>query len=110
MRRQLIGFAVAYSRVASLPSTGSAFVHQTNHLSPTSLSSFNPTRPLSKLSSNNGSVCDVSDIQVPDLVATSGSAFTLREAILKDVNGESIRLGDRMGPDTSIVVFLRHLA
>jgi len=68
---------------------------------------------VSKLQSNNNdSVCDVSsDIKVPDLVNTKGSATILRNYNkLKNVNGKDIRLGDCMGKDTSIIVFLRHLA
>ena len=38
------------------------------------------------------------------------SASLLRNAILSSANGTNVRLGDRMGTDTSIVVFLRHLA
>ena len=69
---------------------------------------------VSKLQSNNddSSICDVSDnINIPDLVNTKGSATILRNYNkLKNVNGDDIKLGDCMGTDTSIVVFLRHLA
>lgn len=57
------------------------------------------------------SACDVDGkLVVPDLVSTKGSARILRQATLRNVQGESIILGDYMGTDTSIVVFLRHLA
>ena len=68
---------------------------------------------ISKLQSNNNdSICDVSDdIKVPDLVNTKGSATILRNYNkLKNANGKDIKLGDCMGTDTSIIVFLRHLA
>ena len=69
---------------------------------------------VSKLQSNNNesSVCDISsDIKVPDLVNIKGSATILRNYNkLKNVNGKDIKLGDYMGTDTSIIVFLRHLA
>ena len=68
---------------------------------------------LSKLQLNNddSSVCNVSDIKVPDLVNTKGSATILQNYNkLKNVNGKDIKLGDYMGIDTSIIVFLRHLA
>jgi len=48
--------------------------------------------------------CTSSNV-VPELV----TAETLRSAILTDAKGGSIRLGDKMGKGTSIVVFLRHL-
>ena len=82
-------------------------------------SSFPPpasSRTLSNLSeeysaSSTSSVCEVSsDINVPDLVSTKGSASILRNSILKNANGDDVRLGDCMGNDTSIIVFLRHLA
>lgn len=62
-----------------------------------------------------GSVCDVdSAIQVPDLVTNKGSAAILRKAILQNVDGDNVLLGERMGTtdtdNTSIIVFLRHLA
>ena len=89
--------------------TAAAFIHQSKY-------SYRTVRSLSisKLQSNNNdsSVCDVSsDIKVPDLVNTKGSATILRNYNkLKNVNGDNMKLGDCMGTDTSIIVFLRHLA
>ena len=61
--------------------------------------------------SSTSSVCEVSsDINIPDLVSIKGSASILRNSILKNANGDDVRLGDCMGNDTSIIVFLRHLA
>lgn len=40
----------------------------------------------------------------------SGSTDILRDAILSTVDGGAVRLGDRMGSKTSVVVLLRHLA
>jgi hypothetical protein len=51
----------------------------------------------------------------PLVLAESGSAPTealaaaLRGAALTDARGRPVVLGDRMGPGTSVVVFLRHL-
>jgi len=45
----------------------------------------------------------------PDIIPASVTAKTLRSAILTDADGELVRLGDRMGEGTAIVVFLRHL-
>ena len=63
----------------------------------------------------DASVCDVdldSTIQLPDLVTKKGSAAILRKATLQNVDGDKVLLGERMGTDddTSIIVFLRHLA
>jgi len=53
-----------------------------------------------------GSVCDIPDnVVIPESV-TAGS---LRSAVLTDVNGSQIKLGDKMGRGTSIVIFLRHM-
>lgn len=46
----------------------------------------------------------------PETSSPIQSAGLLRNAFLSDADGTYVRLGDRMGPDTSIVVFLRHLA
>ena len=59
-------------------------------------------------------VCDLpTDIEpVGDFVSQKGSGKLLRSAVLTDVNGNQIKLGDKMGStttSTSIVVFLRHL-
>jgi hypothetical protein len=45
----------------------------------------------------------------PDVIPESVTAKVLRSATLTDANGELVRLGDKMGKGTSIVVFLRHL-
>ena len=64
----------------------------------------------------SASVCDVdldSTTQLPDLVTKKGSAAILRKATLRNVDGDKVLLGERMGTDdadTSIIVFLRHLA
>lgn len=65
-------------------------------------------------------VCDMPTDVAPvgDFVSQKGSAKLLRSAVLTDVNGNQIALGDKMGStttttsgggNTSIVVFLRHL-
>ena len=105
--------------ICSLPSfncgSATAFVHhQPKYYNIARLSSTFPTNRMlsTNLSekSSTSSVCDVSDINIPDLVSTKGSASILRESVLKNVNGDNTRLGDCMGKDTSIIVFLRHLA
>lgn len=45
----------------------------------------------------------------PDVIPESVTAKVLRSATLTDANGELVRLGDKMGKGTSIVIFLRHL-
>lgn len=58
---------------------------------------------------NNITPCDIEpEIRAPP--SPIRSVNLLRNAILSDANGTAVRLGDRMGPNTSIVVFLRHLA
>ena len=105
--------------ICSLPSfscgSASAFVHhQPKYNIIARLSSTFPTNRMLSTNlaekSSTSSVCDVSDINIPDLVSTKGSASILRESVLKNVNGDNIRLGDCMGKATSIIVFLRHLA
>jgi len=44
-----------------------------------------------------------------DIIPESVTGKILRSAVLTDADGELVRLGDRMGEGTSIVVFLRHL-
>jgi hypothetical protein len=54
--------------------------------------------------------CDIpADILNPDLVSQRGSGKLLRSAMLIDVNGDKIMLGNRMGTNTSVVIFLRHM-
>jgi hypothetical protein len=54
--------------------------------------------------------CDIpKNIKNSDLVSQKGSGNLLRNLVLTDVNGEVIRLGDKMGGGTSVVIFLRHL-
>lgn len=54
--------------------------------------------------------CDVpSDVINPDLVSQKGSGKLLRSAMLTNADGEVIRLGDKMGNGTSVVVYLRHM-
>ena len=65
-------------------------------------------------SKSNGSTsstsCDVEKLNVPDLGSSKEAASILRSATLSNVNGETVRLGDYMGTETSIIIFLRHLA
>lgn len=49
------------------------------------------------------------DTSVPSMVATKGSGNAFRSAILTDADGNMVRLGDKMGPNKSVVIFLRHL-
>jgi hypothetical protein len=54
--------------------------------------------------------CDIPEgIINPDLVSQKGSGNLFRNVMLTDVDGKVIRLGDKMGGGTSIVIFLRHL-
>lgn len=65
-------------------------------------------------SKTSSSVRDFKDVPtngyIPstDFVSTENSGKLFRSLMLQDVNGRSIRLGDKMS-DLSIVVFLRHL-
>jgi len=45
----------------------------------------------------------------PDTIPEYVTAKALRSAILTDTDGVLISLGEKMGKETSIVVFLRHL-
>jgi hypothetical protein len=60
----------------------------------------------SAVDNTNGAPC-----AMPDNVGVSPgvTAKTLRSAVLTNADGESVRLGDKMGPGTSVVIFLRHL-
>ena len=67
-----------------------------------------PTLPMT--SEAQETPCDIpTDVINPDLVSKKGSGKILRSAMLTDVNGEIVRLGDKMGTGTSIVIFLRHM-
>jgi len=44
-----------------------------------------------------------------DVIPESVTAQSLRTAILTNIDGDLIRLDEKMGKGTSIVVFLRHL-
>ncbi len=47
---------------------------------------------------------------MPDDVIPEGvTAKALRSALLTNANGEMVRLNEKMGSGTSIVIFLRHL-
>jgi hypothetical protein len=62
------------------------------------------------MASQQESPCDIpDDIVNPDLVSQKGSGKLMRDAMLTDVNGDTIKLGDKMGQGTSVVVFLRHM-
>jgi hypothetical protein len=56
-------------------------------------------------------VCDMPEgVEVRDLISQKGSGKLIRSAILSNINGDIVRLGDEMGQGTSLVIFLRHLA
>ena len=44
-----------------------------------------------------------------DVIPDSVTAQSLRSAVLTNANGEKVRLDEKMGPGTSVVIFLRHL-
>lgn len=102
----------ASSSSSNTMNTAAAFIHQSKYTYRTISRSLS----VSKLQSNynnDSSVCDVSsdNIKVPDLVNTKGSATILRNYNkLKNASGKDMKLGECMGADTSIIVFLRHLA
>lgn len=59
--------------------------------------------------------CDDLECEIPDFddnndmgVASLG-ASVFRNSIVTDVDGNAVKLGDRMGSQKSVVVFLRHL-
>ena len=64
-------------------------------------------------SSKSSTPCDAPNdndvVNVGTLVGRPDAAKILRSAVLTNADGEMIRLGDVMGDETSIVVFLRHL-
>lgn len=44
-----------------------------------------------------------------EIIPDSVTAQSLRSAVLTNIDGELVRLDEKMGKGTSIVVFLRHL-
>mmetsp|Transcript_18851 Transcript_18851/g.21599 ORF Transcript_18851/g.21599 Transcript_18851/m.21599 type:complete len:123 (-) Transcript_18851:742-1110(-) len=62
--------------------------------------------------SSTSSICDTQpkDVESRSMLGKKGSGNLIRSAVLSDVNGQLVKLGDRMGSDTSVVIFLRHLA
>lgn len=68
------------------------------------------TSQLSMATETDSTPCDIpEDVINPDLVSQKGSGSLLRDAMLTDVNDKTIRLGDKMGDGTSVVIFLRHM-
>ena len=64
------------------------------------------TSALDQSSTEIAKPCDMPDVtDIPEGV----TARALRSAVLTDINGQKIQLGDKMGSGTSIVIFLRHL-
>ena len=64
------------------------------------------TSALHQSSTETAKPCDMPDVtDIPQGV----TAKALRSAVLTDINGQKIQLGDKMGSGTSIVIFLRHL-
>ena len=61
----------------------------------------------------NMSECKEEECALPDdffdVAITSEKSAILRSTVLSNVQGKTILLGDTMGPDKSVVVFLRHL-
>ena len=53
----------------------------------------------------DGSICAIPE----DVNPVGVTASVLRSAVLTNVDGDKIKLGDVMGSDTSVVIFLRHL-
>lgn len=54
--------------------------------------------------------CDIPESIInPDLVSQKGSGNLFRNVMLTDADGKVVRLGDKMGGGTSVVIFLRHL-
>lgn len=51
---------------------------------------------------------DFFDVAITSEKSSEKSAI-LRSTVLSNVQGKTILLGDTMGPDKSVVVFLRHL-
>ena len=60
---------------------------------------------LSLAATTEGTPCDTPDIAIPEGV----TANVLRSAVLTNVDGQKVQLGDKMGSGTSIVIFLRHM-
>lgn len=62
-------------------------------------------------SSEKETVCDMPEgVDFHDLISQKGSGKLIRSALLSNVDGDIVRLGDEMGQGTSLVIFLRHLA
>mmetsp|Transcript_11114 Transcript_11114/g.32941 ORF Transcript_11114/g.32941 Transcript_11114/m.32941 type:complete len:117 (-) Transcript_11114:639-989(-) len=95
----------------SLSRTG-AFMHLPKRHSAVSTASTRYRTQQSSLTAKTDFVgpCDAEELRVPDLVSSNDSAGILRQVSLTNANGDRVLLGELMGTDTSIVVFLRHLA
>lgn len=54
--------------------------------------------------------CIIPDEDEDDFAAVGDQgASAFRDCMVTDVNGEAVKLGDKMGDGKSVVVFLRHL-
>lgn len=44
------------------------------------------------------------------LMNEEGAGNIIRSVVVRNTNGQLVKLGDKMGPHASVVIFLRHLA
>ena len=65
---------------------------------------FSQSSVLREAASATGSPCDI-----PEALPTTVTGSDLRSIRVLNSDGEMVRLGDAIGPQTSVVVFLRHL-
>lgn len=103
--RLRLSLAIAAAGLA----VGSAFVPSPS-FGITTIRSVGSSASLWMASEVRGTPCDIpEDIVNPDLVSQKGSGNLMRDVMLTDADGKVVRLGDKMGGGTSVVIFLRHL-
>lgn len=94
--------ATAYSANAFQP-TLSSMGHRTTGTSFEKMTE--KMTALSSTATDEASPCAIPNDVIPDSVTARG----LRSAVLTNIDGEKVRLDQKMGKGTSIVIFLRHL-
>ena len=112
-------FVAAATILAAAATSAAAFTLHNNNVPTTKLAtSYSPFKLFatsvsssSTKTEESSSVCEVPEDTKPlsDLSKQKGSASLLRSVALTNVEGDFVSLGNMMGNEKSVVVFLRHM-
>lgn len=104
------GYSAVVAVAAFAAATFSATAFQPNAFRGSSMATVDASQSsLLILSSTSSTTGEQAPCAMPDdVIPESVTAKALRSAILTNADGKTIRLDEKMGPGTSIVIFLRH--